>query len=189
MANEHDNQDRKFTGYYEGPVIDNKDPMKLGRVRVNVPGVAEPTPWAMPVGGLGAGGKKRGSWSPPPVGAEVGVFFKQGDPDHPRYMAGPIGEGEAPDEVDDASVEDATKVPFVFNGERYKIVVDERPGKSRAALEDKLTGDRYEIDGQKLGLYIKATNAVVIEADGAIDFRCASFTVNGRRCAPGTKPF
>lgn len=174
-------------GYYEGPVVDNKDPRKLGRVRVNIPGYAEPTGWAMPIGMPGAGGKKRGTWVIPPVGSEVGVFFKNGDPDHPRYLPGPVGEGEAPDEVDDSSVDEATEV-YVLNMRRWKLVCDDRMGKARMAIEDKKTGDMYEIDGVRLGLKLKSTAAMSIECDGAVDIRGSSITLNGRRLAPNKKP-
>lgn len=189
MANEHDNQDRKFLAYYEGPIVDNKDPKKLGRVKVNIPGIAEPTTWALPIGAPGAGGKKRGGWSPPPVGAEVGVFFKMGDPDHPRYLPGFAGIGEQPDEVEEASVEEAADdLPFIFNGKRWKLILDERAGKARCALEDKKTGDVFEIDGVKLGLRLKSTSALSIECDGAVDIKGSTVTINGRKVAPGTKP-
>ncbi len=188
MPNEHDDPHRKLLAIYEGPVVDNKDPKKLGRVRVNIPGIAEPTGWARPIGWLGSGTKKRGGWSPPPIGAEVAVWFKMGDPDHPRYTCGFPGEGEAPDEVDEATVEEAAdQLPFVFNGKRWKFIVDERPAKSRIALQDLKTGDVIEIDGVKLGVHIKATSALSLECDGAIDIRGSSVTINGRKVAPSTK--
>ncbi len=176
-------------GLFEGPVVDNKDPKKLGRVKVNIPGVATPTGWARPLGWAGAGGSKRGGWHPPPIGAEVGVMFKQGDPDHPRYLPGYPGEGEAPDEVDDSTVAEAADgLPFIFNGARWKIICDERDGKARCALEDLKTGDKFEIDGVKLGLKLKSTSAMDIECDGAVNIRGSSVTINGRRVAPNTKP-
>ncbi len=188
MPSEHDGQHAKHLGLMVGEVVDNVDPKKLCRVRVNIPGIAEPTGWAFPLGMAGAGGKKRGGWSPPPKGAEVAVFFKMGDPDHPYYLPGNIGEGEAPDEVDEATPEEAVQVPFVFNGDRWKFLVDERPGKARIALEDKKTGDVIEIDGVKLGVYIKASSALVLECDGAVDIRGTSITLNGRTVAPNPKP-
>jgi hypothetical protein len=188
MPDDHEGQSRKLLGFYEGPVVDNKDPLKLCRVKVNVPGIAEPTGWARPMGMAGAGGKKRGGWSPPPIGAEVGVVFKMGDPDHPRYFPGYPGEGEAPDEVDEASVEEAVKIPFVFNGDIFKIVIDERPSGPRAALENKLTGDIIELDGKKLGVFIKGTSAVAIQSEGAFAVEASSITLNGRIVAPTKKP-
>lgn len=182
-------RENKLYGLYEGPVVDNKDPRKLGRVRVNIPGVAEPTTWAFPLGWAGAGGKKRGGWHPPPIGAEVGILFKMGDPDHPRYLPGFPGEGEVPDEVEEATVDEAADdLPFVFNGRRWKFILDERAEHARAAIEDKLTGDVFEIDGVKLGCRIKATSAMSIEVDGALDLKASTITLNGRRVAPNGKP-
>lgn len=188
MPDDREGEHPKLLGLYEGPVVDNKDPLKLGRVKVNVPGIAEPTGWARPLGWPGAGGKKRGAWSPPPIGAEVGVMFKMGDPDHPRYLPGFPGEGEAPDEVDEATPEEAVQIPYVFNGDRWKFIVDERPGKARIAIEDKKTGDMYEIDGKKLGLRMKSTSAMSLECDGAVDIKGSSVTINGRKVAPNGKP-
>jgi hypothetical protein len=188
MPDDREGEHAKLLGLYEGPVVDNVDPKKLGRVKVNIPGVAEPTGWAFPLGAAGAGGKKRGGWSPPPIGAEVAVFFKMGDADHPRFIPGWPGEGEQPDEVEEASPEEAVKVPYVFNGDRFKFIVDERPGKARIAIEDKKTGDLYEIDGVKLGLRLKSTSALSIECDGAVDIKGSSVTINGRLVAPNPKP-
>ncbi len=188
MANEHDDPHLKFLGMNVGQVIDNKDPKKLGRVKVNVPGIAEPTGWAFPLGMAGAGGKKRGGWHPPPIKAEVAVFFKSGDPDHPYYISGNIGEGEAPDEVEESSVEDAVKIPYLFNGDRFKIIVDERPGKARIAIEDKKTKDVFEIDGVNLGCRIKATSAMSLECQGAINITAPAVTINGRIVSPSTRP-
>lgn len=189
MSNDHDDPHRKFTSIYEGPVIDNVDPKKLGRVRVRIPGICDDgSAWAMPLGMMGSGGPKLGGWTPPPIGAEVAVWFKMGDLDHPRYIAGFPGEGEAPDEVDDSTPEEAVQVPFVFNGRRFKIIIDERPGKARVALEDKKTGDMFEIDGVKLGLKLKSTAAMSIECDGALDIKASSVTINGRVLTPSAKP-
>lgn len=190
MANEHEGQGKKFVGLYEGPVVDNKDPKKLGRVRVSIPGIADPTGWAFPLGWAGAGGKKRGGWHPPPIGAEVGVMFKMGDPDHPRYLPGFPGEGEAPEEVDEATVDEAADdLPFIFNGRRYKIIVDERAGKTRCALEDKKTGDLVELDGVNGGLALKATAALSIEVGGAFSVKASSVEVNGRKMSNNGKPW
>ncbi len=179
---------RSIPHYCEGPVVDNKDPMKLGRVRVRIPGIAEPTGWALPLN-VGGGMKDYGSWHPPRIGAEVGVFFKNGDPDHPRYIGGPYGANETPAEVQEASVaEAADDVPYILATRRWRVVLDERRGKTRAAIEDRKTGDMFEIDGVKLGVKIKSTAALSIECDGAVDIKGSSITLNGRRLAPNRKP-
>lgn len=187
MANESDGGQRKYVGLYMGVVINNKDPEKLGRVRARIPGITETSPWAFPLGWPGAGARKRGSFSPPPEGAEVGVFFHQGDIDHPHYLCGHPGRGEAPDEVDESTPEDAVKV-HVHETERWRFTFDERPEKALLQLRDKKTGDVVEIDGAALGVRIKATSALVLECVGAVDIRGANVTINGRQVAKNTKP-
>lgn len=188
MATEHDGQHRKFTALYMGVVTDTKDPEKLGRVRVAIPGVVEPeSAWAFPLGWPGAGGKKRGFFAVPPEGSEVGVFFHQGDPDHPYYLAGHPGRGEAPDEMDEASVDEATKIQ-VFETSRYRMTVDDRGPKAQFELKDKVTGDIIELDGKELAIRIKATGGIRIEADGAIDIIGSSVRVQGRLVTPNGKP-
>lgn len=188
MANEHDHQDRKFTALYIGQVVDNADPEKLGRVRVRIPGLIEQkSRWAFPLGWPGAGTKKRGMFAPPPKGADVGVMFHQGDIDHPYYLGGHPGRGEAPDEVDESSPEDATKV-WAFESDRFKFLFDGRPGKQLIQLRDKKTGDVIEIDGRALGVNITATSAINIKAKGAVNIDGANVTIAGRLVARNGKP-
>lgn len=186
MATEHDNADRKFTALYMGVVVDNKDPEMLGRVRVRIPGVIEPkSAWAFPLGWPGAGGKQKGWFDVPPTDAEVGVFFHMGDVDKPYYLCGHPGRGEAPPEVETPEDNELVKV---HETKRWRFTLDERPGKAQLQLRDKKTGDVFEIDGVKLGVRIKATSALVLECDGAIDIKGSAVTINGRRLMPNGKP-
>ncbi len=188
MPNEHEGQHAKFLGLMTGVVVDVADPKKSGRVRINIPGIAEPTGWARKLGGEGGGGKKRGSFGVPPVDSEVGCFFKMGDPDHPFYLAGWPGQGEAPEETEgDTSAEDAPKV-FAHETERWRFVADDRPGKNKLSLTDKITGDVIEIDGAALAIRVQATSAIKMTCDGAIDIHGSSMTIMGRVVVPNGKP-
>ena len=53
----------KYWGKYRGTVVDNVDPMQIGRLVVQVPDVGSPIPstWAMPC--LPMTGKQSGVWS------------------------------------------------------------------------------------------------------------------------------
>lgn len=189
MATEHDDQHLKFTALYIGVVVDNVDPEKLGRVRVRIPGIIDQaSAWAHPLGWPGAGASKRGAFRPLPKGSEVGVFFHQGDIDHPFYIAGFPGRGEGPEEADDSTPEEATKVQVMHEGERYRFVVDERPGKFQFQLRDKKTGDEVAFDGVKLGIHIKGTSAVSIESAGSVDISGLAVTINGRQVTKNGKP-
>jgi len=75
----------KYYGKYRGTVINNIDPMQIGRLLVQVPDVLglPPSSWAMPC--FPFTGKQMGSWALPQIGAGVWVEFEQGDPDQPIW--------------------------------------------------------------------------------------------------------
>ncbi len=80
---------RRFFGKYRGTVINNIDPLQLGRLLVQVPDVIGLTPssWAEPCVPLaGPTGPPMGVYLVPPIGAGVWVEFEQGDPDHPIWV-------------------------------------------------------------------------------------------------------
>ncbi|MEP7012882.1 MAG: phage baseplate assembly protein V [Acidobacteriota bacterium] len=78
----------KFYGKYRGTVINNIDPMQLGRIQAMVPDVSGfiPTSWAMPCVPLA--GKQMGTFVVPQIGSGVWVEFEQGDPDYPIWVGG-----------------------------------------------------------------------------------------------------
>ncbi len=75
----------KFYGKYRGTVLNNIDPMQMGRLQIQAPDVASliPTSWAMPCFPLS--GKQMGIWGIPQIGAGVWVEFEQGNPDYPIW--------------------------------------------------------------------------------------------------------
>lgn len=75
----------KYYGKYRGTVIQNVDPMQIGRVMVQVPDVSNviPSTWAMPC--FPFAGAQNGFFVAPAVGSGVWVEFEQGDPDYPIW--------------------------------------------------------------------------------------------------------
>lgn len=75
----------RYFGKYRGTVINNLDPLQIGRLQVIVPDVSSisPTSWAMPC--LPVGGIQAGVFAVPIIGAGVWVEFEHGDPDHPIW--------------------------------------------------------------------------------------------------------
>jgi uncharacterized protein involved in type VI secretion and phage assembly len=77
---------QKFLGKYRATVLNNIDPMQIGRIQVIVPDVSNviPTSWAMPC--VPVAGLQMGMYTVPPIGAGVWVEFEQGDPDYPIWV-------------------------------------------------------------------------------------------------------
>jgi uncharacterized protein involved in type VI secretion and phage assembly len=79
------NETKKYYGKYRGTVLQNIDPMQMGRIQVIVPDVSAvlPSSWAMPC--VPIAGKQMGSYFVPQIGSGVWVEFEQGDPDYPIW--------------------------------------------------------------------------------------------------------
>ena len=76
----------KYYGKYRGMVMNNIDPMQLGRLLVQVPDVSGllPSSWAMPC--VPIAGLQTGMFALPIIGSGVWVEFEQGDPDYPIWV-------------------------------------------------------------------------------------------------------
>jgi hypothetical protein len=87
----------RFYGKYRGLVVDNEDPLKIGRLRAMVPailGEETTTGWALPCApyaGTGAG-----FYAVPMVGAGVWIEFEAGDVSRPLWSGAWWAEGEVP---------------------------------------------------------------------------------------------
>jgi uncharacterized protein involved in type VI secretion and phage assembly len=75
-----------FYGKYRATVLNNIDPMQMGRLMVEVPDVSNvlPSTWAMPC--VPFAGVLSGMYAVPAVGSGVWVEFEQGDPDYPIWV-------------------------------------------------------------------------------------------------------
>jgi len=83
-----------FLGKFRGKVIDNRDPLRQGRLRVEVPEVLGDgtMSWAMPC--VPYAGPGVGLLAFPPVGANVWVEFEAGMADRPIWVGCFWGSGE-----------------------------------------------------------------------------------------------
>ena len=75
-----------YYGKYRGTVIDNVDPLQMGRLMVMVPDVSNvlPSTWAMPC--LPFAGIQSGFYAVPEIDSGVWIEFEQGDPDYPIWV-------------------------------------------------------------------------------------------------------
>ncbi|MGA8572447.1 MAG: phage baseplate assembly protein V [Desulfobaccales bacterium] len=79
---------KRYYGKYRGLVVENIDPLQIGRVLLQCPDVLGeiPSSWAMPC--VPAAGIQAGCFIVPPIGSQVWVEFEQGDPDYPIWTGG-----------------------------------------------------------------------------------------------------
>jgi uncharacterized protein involved in type VI secretion and phage assembly len=80
--------ENRYYGLYRGTVVNNVDPMMLGRLMATVPdvGSAIPSTWAMPC--VPMAGKQMGAFVVPQIGSGVWVQYEGGDPDYPVWTGG-----------------------------------------------------------------------------------------------------
>jgi uncharacterized protein involved in type VI secretion and phage assembly len=76
----------KYFGKYRATVLNNIDPMQMGRLMVQVPDVSNviPSSWAMPC--LPFAGVQNGFYVVPAIGSGVWVEFEQGNSDYPIWV-------------------------------------------------------------------------------------------------------
>jgi uncharacterized protein involved in type VI secretion and phage assembly len=79
---------KRFFGKYRGLVIDNLDPLQIGRIQAQVRDVLGETSssWALPC--IPAAGSQAGCFIVPPIGSQIWIEFEQGDPDFPIWTGG-----------------------------------------------------------------------------------------------------
>jgi hypothetical protein len=145
----------KHYGLYPGLVVDNLDPKKRGRVKVEIPGLCEPsTDWALPIGGSHSSGvANRGGFDPPKKDAAVIVAFLDGDIDHPVYLGGwraTDGSGsDAPTIIQGKSVADAIRAA-VYETDSYAVVVDESSSPPELSITHKSSGSLIRVLADKI---------------------------------------
>jgi hypothetical protein len=79
---------QKYYGKFRGTVINNIDPLQMGRIQVQVAEVTGliPTTWAMPC--VPIAGTQAGVFMIPPLLSGVWVEFEHGDPNYPIWVGG-----------------------------------------------------------------------------------------------------
>ncbi|MEU6657788.1 phage baseplate assembly protein V [Streptomyces sp. NPDC046821] len=147
----------RYLGKFRGRVVDNNDPLHIGRVTVEVPDVLgdEPSTWALPC--LPFTGPEAGQFVVPSKGTGVWVEFEQGDPSFPIWTGCWYGEEkELPP--------DARKL--VASPSDHKPVVVQTPAAHKIVMSD-AQGDERGIKLQaEGGAYIHITKEKIVIATG-----------------------
>ena len=136
---------KRFFGKYRGTVINNLDPMQMGRIQAMVPDVSNviPSSWAMPC--FPVTGKQMGAWMIPQIGTGVWIEFEQGDPDYPIWSGCWFGSAA---EVPALALAAPPAVPsFVLQTQgQNTVMISDVPGPTGGILLKTTTGAMIAIN-------------------------------------------
>ncbi|GAA3357320.1 phage baseplate assembly protein V [Saccharopolyspora gregorii] len=136
-----DASNNRFLGKFRGRVVDNADPLQIGRITAQVPDVLGDvaSTWALPC--LPFTGRGAGQYVVPQVGAGVWVEFEQGDPSFPIWTGCWYG--------------DRSELPPDALGERQPVVI-RTPGDHKLLMSDVPGGE---------GILLRAASGAYVQID------------------------
>jgi hypothetical protein len=129
-------------GKYRGTVVDNADPMLMGRLLVTIPALDLAGAWAMPC--FPVAGDQAGAWMIPSPGTGVWVEFEQGEVDNPIWSGCWYGSAaEVPLLAREGSP--ATPPIVVQTRGQATVMLSDAPGPTGGVLLQTATGGRISI--------------------------------------------
>lgn len=167
--------DGKYYGKFRGVVVNNLDPMQMGRLQVQVPDVLglAPSSWAMPC--VPFAGQQSGLYVVPQVGAGVWVEFEQGNPDYPIWVGGFWGSAA---EVPALALAGLPASPSIVlqTGGQNTLMLSDLPGPSGGILLKTTTGALISIN--ETGITISNGQGATILLNGpAVNINQGALTV------------
>jgi uncharacterized protein involved in type VI secretion and phage assembly len=162
-------------GKYRATVINNVDPLQIGRIQAMVPDVAGfiPSTWAMPC--VPVAGINTGMFTVPLIGSGVWMEFERGDPDYPIWVGGywgsaaevPVLAHTVPPGVTGITLQTPLK-----NG----LVISDVPGPTGGILIQTTTGAMISVSD--VGIIISNGKGAVINMTGpTVDVNLGALTV------------
>lgn len=175
----------RMYGVAAGIVTGNKDPDKMGRVKVKFPWLSEQneTDWIRMT--VFMAGKERGSFFLPEVGDEVLVAFEHGDINRP-YVIGTLWNGtDGPPETNQDGQNNIRKIrsrsghEIIFNDNKtsmqekmeiktkagHQIVLDDSAGQEKIEITDKTSSNKITIDSVQNSINIECQMQLKIKAN------------------------
>ena len=166
---------RKAVNVLIGVVLDHQDPEGLGRVKINLPGLAEDEigHWARVAAPMA--GKGRGMFFLPEKDDEVLVAFEQGDIRRP-YILGALWNGK--DKPPESNSDGQNNFRLIKSRSGHLVRFDDTAGGEKIEIIDKSGENSVTIDTQSNSISIKSAKDVVIEApQGKISLSAKSIEV------------
>jgi uncharacterized protein involved in type VI secretion and phage assembly len=165
----------RYYGKYRGMVLNNIDPMQMGRLQVQVPDVTgvAPASWAMPC--VPVAGLLNGFYALPMIGSGVWVEFEQGDIDHPIWVGcfwGSASEVPALARATPPAIAAITLQTPLQNG----ITVSDLPGPTGGIMLKSATGATLIVNDT--GIYIQnGKGASIVMTGPTVNVNTGALTV------------
>jgi uncharacterized protein involved in type VI secretion and phage assembly len=153
--------DSRINGVVVGVVTDNKDPDKLGRVKVKIPRLSgeDESNWARVISFMA--GKEMGGFFLPEVNDEVLVAFEYGDINIP-YVIGSLWNGkDSPPLVND---DGKNNFRIIKSRSGHVIRLDDTDGQEKIEIVDKSENNKIVIDTKEKKISIKSDKDIEISA-------------------------
>ena len=165
----------KFYGKYRGTVINNVDPMQMGRIQAMVPDVYGliPSTWALPC--LPMAGIQQGIYTVPMIGAGVWIEFEQGDPEYPIWTGCWYGSAA---EVPPMALMATPATPNIVlqTSCQNTILVSGTPGAPTGITLKTTTGAAIIINDQGITI-TNGKGAIMTMVGNIIDFNVGALTI------------
>ncbi|MFD1955265.1 phage baseplate assembly protein V [Paenibacillus thailandensis] len=148
-------------GVAVGLVTNNKDPERMGRVKVTFPwrSAGDESHWARVAAFMA--GKERGGYFLPEVGDEVLVAFEMGNLQHP-YVIGALWNGE--DKPPETNADGGNHIRKIKTRGGHELVFDDEEGKGKITLQTK-AGNRLVLDDESGGRIAIESGSLKITMD------------------------
>ena len=166
---------QRYYGKYRGTVLNNIDPMQMGRIQALVPDVTSllPSSWAMPC--LPVAGIQTGMFTVPIIGSGVWIEFEQGDPDYPIWVGcfyGSAAEVPAMARLVPPGLPGITLQTPLQNG----LTISDVPGPTGGILMKTATGAMVSVSDT--GIIISNGKGAIINMTGpTVDVNLGALTV------------
>jgi uncharacterized protein involved in type VI secretion and phage assembly len=166
---------QKYYGKYRGMVLNNIDPMQIGRLMIQVPDIGGliPSSWAMPC--FPISGKQMGAYMIPQIGAGVWVEFEQGNIDYPIWSGCWYGSVA---EVPALALAGNPASPNIVlqTGLQNSIVISDLPGPTGGIMLKSTTGATLIVNDT--GIYIQNGKGAMMTMVGpTVTINNGAFTV------------
>jgi uncharacterized protein involved in type VI secretion and phage assembly len=168
-------ESQKYYGKYRATVVNNVDPLQIGRLLVQVPDIEGlfPSSWAMPC--FPVSGKQMGAYMIPQTGAGVWVEFEQGDPDYPIWSGCWYGSAA---EVPTLALAGNPLSPNIVlqTGLQHAIVISDLPGPTGGIMLKSTSGATLIVNDT--GIYIQNGKGAMLTLVGpTVTINNGAFTV------------